>query len=514
MRRLQVFLLAFIADRANPDTEITDSRLRAAWLQYQNILRPAGGSDRALECTDRAEQHLSREGVIDSRLHVRPFRYLPPAVLAIGALHLTFAVIDATSAEIHLSQLLVAIRPASVVAAAAMGIAVMMWLIQAQTLSWLSSILRATWLDLDAAFMKASAAATDTDKSISEKFELLQAGLEALRAPIQQLSIEQAEASVNVLQSINLLRRESCEKEASEHEELEHKLGKIVSTLANDTKAIGEFHLATAHQLADQSRTVLHRLAEDVKAHASSIGDLGRSEIGLLTAEAQQAIDGLRSVAAEHQEAMRISNQTLRTSAGELAASVQLIGDGATNLKDVAKEFLRAGMGLTGAFEESASLTAELRAALEAMTKSSGDIEKMADDYNQSRDTFAAIAEELGSFLEGARQERDSRGQTAKKLEDVCRKLVEIQERSFKGMESHHARVAGTLTALHKPAADLSAGLRAVNSSTDRLVMIARDLAKRSVLNETDTRADREKELEQALDAFRAKPAFRRTAYR
>ena len=239
---------------------------------------------------------------------------------------------------------------------------------------------------------------------------------------------------MNVLQRIDLLRRESCEKEASEHEELEHKLGKIVSTLADDTKAIGEFHLATAHQLADQSRTALHRFAEDVKAHASSIGDLGRSEIGLLTAEVQQAIDGLRSVAAENQEASRISNQTLRTSAGELAASVQLIGDGATNLKDVAKEFLRAGMGLTGAFE-SPSLTAELRAVVEAMAKSSGVIEKMADDYNQSQDTFAAIAEELGSFLEGARQERDSRGQAALKLEEVCRKLVEIQERSFKGMD-------------------------------------------------------------------------------
>ena len=172
LRRLRALVLAFIVDRTNPDTEITDSRLRAAWVQYRNTLRPAAGYDGALECTDRAEQHFSREGVIGSGLQVRLFKYLPPAALAIGAFHLAFAVIDATSTHIHLSQLLVAIRPASFVAAAAIGVALMMWLIQAQTLSWLSSILRATWLDLDAAFMKtASAAATDTDKSLSDRIE-------------------------------------------------------------------------------------------------------------------------------------------------------------------------------------------------------------------------------------------------------------------------------------------------------------------------------------------------------
>ena len=510
MRRFRVAVLILTADPATPDTAIVDSELRAAWVRYRSSLGTSPGADAALATAERAELHFGREGVIEGRLHARLFRYFPMAALAIGALNLAFAVIDAKSAGMPFSQLLAAVRPAGVAATAAVVIAVLMWLTQAQTLSWLSSILRAIWLDLDATFLRhESAPDTGVEKSLSD---ILQAGLEALRLPLQQLSSQQAEIAETVLKSIDLLCRENGEKEALERELLVRKLGEVVSDLTDDAKAISEFHLATAHKLADQSKAALEALAEDVKAHASTIGTLGRSEIGRLSADAQRAIETLRAAAGDHQAAIESSTQSLRSSAGELAASVELIGGGATNLKEVAREFLRAGMGLTSAFEKSTGLGDELRVAAEAMAKASGDIEKMAGSYSQSRDAFASLADELGSYLEGARQERDSRGQAAKKLEEVCHKLVEIQERSFKGMQSHHAVVANTLTSLQKPAAELSAGVRAVDSSANRLLIIARDLVKRSAANETAGRKSREEELEQAIETFRATPARRRTA--
>ena len=136
----------------------------------------------------------------------------------------------------------------------------------------------------------------------------------------------------------------------------------------------------------------------------------------------------------------------------------------------------------------------------------------MTASYSQSRDVFSSLADELGSYLKGAKQERAGRDQAATKLEEVCRKLVEIQERSFKGMQSHHAVVADTLTALQKPAAELSAGLRAVDSSANRLAVIARDIVKQSVANATVRPKPKEEDLERAIEAFRTTPAPRRTA--
>ena len=490
----------------------SDGKLQEDWQRYRRTLRSTAGSGSPLTTDVSADVCLSREMVIENRLHARLFKYIPMVLVAFGAVHFVFSLADAKSADVPLSQLLATVRPSALLATAAVCIALLMWLVHAQTLSWLSATLRSIWLELDLAFLRTEVSPTpEYGIGLSGKVDLLQKRVDEIREPLQQLAYQHTQA-VELLQSINRLQVDNRENDAAERDSLARRLAEIICVLGDDAKAISEFHLTTAHQLGDQSRAALQSLADDIKAHATNITSLGRSEITRLSADAQRCIDSLRAAASDNQNAVATSATSLRSSTGDLAASVELVNSGAANLKEVAKEFLRAGMDLSGVFDKSSGFVEELRAATDAAAKASKDIEEMTGSYTQSRVVFMSIAKELQSYLEGAKHERDSSGQAAKKLEEVSRKLVEIQERSFKGMERHHARVAETLTAIQRPAVELSAGLRAVNSSANRIAIIAGDLVKLSSTNNVSERSAKETELAAALDAFCRSPTRLRTA--
>ena len=510
LRNFRADLLRLVSDPALvADLTFPDGKLQEDWQRYRRTLRSTVGPGSPLATDVSADVCLCREMVIEKRLHTRFCTYLPVVLVGIGALHFVFSLADAKSADVPLSQLLASVRPAAVLATAAVCLALLMRLVQAQTLSWLSATLRSIWLELDLAFLRSEVSpAAEDGNDLSGQIDLLQERAAQIREPLQQLAYQHSQA-VELLQSINRLQVDHRENDAAEREALGRRLAEIVRVLGDDAKAIGAFQLATAHQLADQSRATLQSLADDIKAHAASITSLGGSEITRLSADAQRCIDSLRAAASDNQEAVTNSTTALRSSTGALTASVELVNSGAANLKAVANEFLRAGMDLSGVFDKSTGFVEELRAATHAMGKASEDVEEMASSYTQTRDVFVSLAKELESYLEGAKHERGASGQAAQKLEEVARKLVEIQERSFKGMERHYAKVAETLAAIEGPAVDLSEGLRAVNSSAKRIAMIAEDLVSASSVG---GRSVKQAELAEALNAFCRSPTRRRTA--
>jgi methyl-accepting chemotaxis protein len=499
---------------APEDVSIADPMLQQEWWRYCKNLSPrldTGGEAITFSTDVHAASVLSSKNVVEQRVHVQYFQYFPRVIIAIAVAQAGVSLIDAFSVGGQSLAQIPFARSTLVFAAAVAGLGLLIALLKFLTLSWLETILATICTHADALYFspKASGAAGGTSLEAQEAM-LKKEVAEILCAPLENLGSQQTASFERLFQCITQLQLGTTEVIAGERDALTARIEELSARLADDTKAIADFHLATAQQLSEQARHALDAFATDAQMHGEAIKTASEGEISRFCAEARRSVESLSDAAALHREAIQSSTDNIRGAANELATTVSRASESAANVQEAASSFLRAGLGLSSVFDKSTGLAKELSLATDSLTAATEDIGEMTGSYRASREAFSAIAAELQAVLAPVRQDMAARTDLGKQLETASGKLIELQEQLSKRADEHVRTVALAVSAINEPTSEIRTSVAELKRSTAQLAAIADGFAPRADDGRWNHLDTTQAQLEQALEEFRRAPLRQR----
>jgi methyl-accepting chemotaxis protein len=483
---------------APEDVSIADPMLQQEWWRYCKNLSPrldTGGEAITFSTDVHAASVLSSKNVVEQRVHVQYFQYFPRVIIAIAVAQAGVSLIDAFSVGGQSLAQIPFARSTLVFAAAVAGL----------------GLLATICTHADALYFspKASGAAGGTSLEAQEAM-LKKEVAEILCAPLENLGSQQTASFERLFQCITQLQLGTTEVIAGERDALTARIEELSARLADDTKAIADFHLATAQQLSEQARHALDAFATDAQMHGEAIKTASEGEISRFCAEARRSVESLSDAAALHREAIQSSTDNIRGAANELATTVSRASESAANVQEAASSFLRAGLGLSSVFDKSTGLAKELSLATDSLTAATEDIGEMTGSYRASREAFSAIAAELQAVLAPVRQDMAARTDLGKQLETASGKLIELQEQLSKRADEHVRTVALAVSAINEPTSEIRTSVAELKRSTAQLAAIADGFAPRADDGRWNHLDTTQAQLEQALEEFRRAPLRQR----
>lgn len=154
-------------------------------------------------------------------------------------------------------------------------------------------------------------------------------------------------------------------------------------------------------------------------------------------------LEGVNRAAAE----MKGAATAMRSTAGE--AMVRL-NSGADTLYLAAKDFAKAGQGVTATLEKSTIVAAQLNQAAGSVAAASLSLSGILADYKAARDAVASLVASLQGILEQARREASMSGDVFSRIEGATTRLVEAQREA----DGYLARVSAVIGEAHESFAD------------------------------------------------------------
>lgn len=241
------------------------------------------------------------------------------------------------------------------------------------------------------------------------------AGLRSTSAIADQLAeaLAGAEARQRVMQEkMNEFVEQVRQTIASTQGESQQQLQQSLNNLSDRMGVIIE-------ELGNQVRSA----AANSKQHHEDLAARSQSVIGQFGGQIEAIVEGVNRAVVE----MKTAVQAMRDTTGDALGK---LNSGADTLYLAAKDFAKAGNGVTATLDKSTAVANQLTQAASSVAAASNGLGGMLADYQSSRDAMVELVGSLQIIVEQARREASMTNDVLARIEAATGKLVEAQQQA------------------------------------------------------------------------------------
>lgn len=270
----------------------------------------------------------------------------------------------------------------------------------------------------------------------------MQAGVEGLRATLDQMMTEMAEQ-----------RRAQAQDGAEEQRQMREA---VQALLAETRQAAGDVAGQYSQQLTESLASIEDRLD----------GMLSKSDERQQAADQRNEalLDELQSHFEEMAEASRLGVDAMRENTQKLEqvslSAIEGMNRGAEGMRRAAEDFSTAGDSVTGVIDKGASLYEKVMAASQSLEAASHVVREAVAGYNETRNSVEAMAETMRRLTD----EAEERGQHSAKIVKDMSELVD----DFADAQDEAAEYLEKISGVMSKGFDDFASAVAVNMSKSR----------------------------------------------
>lgn len=209
-------------------------------------------------------------------------------------------------------------------------------------------------------------------------------------------------------------QNEAQEKLQSTLTELSERMSKVIDGLSTQVRSATEVSMKQQQSLTAQSENIVGKFGEQAAA----------------------MVDGMNRAVGE----MKAAVMAMRNTTGE---AISKLNNGADTLYLAAKDFAKAGQGVTATLDKSAALATQLTQAAGSVSSATKGLSGMLADYNAARDAMIEMVGSLQLLVEQVRRDASMSGEVIARIEAATEKLVGAQKEA-EGYLTKVSEVIGT----------------------------------------------------------------------
>jgi hypothetical protein len=448
------------AQRSNPAALFAgDKRLAHIWAEYEKTLHrqrefdPASGQFTlvALRATVPAGTIFTQEALVDSRIRTEFFKHLPGLCTGIGIIG-TFAGLidglrafhiadDPTVVRTSLEFLLRGVFQAFLVSAGAITLAMAITFVEKFLVTTLYRKVEEITFELDSSFQAGVGEEylerlVNASEGSADRIEALKATLvQDLKAALTEISAREISAQAAAHEELARQLSESLRTE------LIGPIWRIAASLEGTPREAGEGNRAISPQGTEALAALPDMLERLLDKQTRVIGDALGTVTGQMQAIASDIGGTVRDLTAALREQgaqvnavhlgaeSRMSSLTgemqrrIEAQGAQSQDSVARITDAAAAIQAAASDFTRAAGGVTTVLQGSTALTERLSDAALAVSSSSTALQAVVRDQAGTRDSLAAMLEQLRASVEHARRETSLSGDALQRIDAAAQAL-------------------------------------------------------------------------------------------
>lgn len=254
-------------------------------------------------------------------------------------------------------------------------------------------------------------------RSTSAMAEQLAESIAAAEAR-QRIMNEQLSEFVEQMRQISTQSHsESQEKLQSTLSELSERMSEVIGGLSAQVRSATEVSARQQQTLTTQSENLVGQFGEQIAA----------------------MVDGVNRAVGE----MKAAVVAMRNTTGD---AMSKLNNGADTLYLAAKDFAKAGQGVTATLDKSTALANQLTQAAGSVSSATKGLSGMLADYNAARDSMIAMVGSLQMLVEEVRRDASMSGNVIARIEAATEKLVGAQKEA----ESYLAKVSEVIGTAHE----------------------------------------------------------------
>lgn len=207
---------------------------------------------------------------------------------------------------------------------------------------------------------------------------------------------------------------------------------------------------ATLSELSERMSRVIDGLSTQVRSATEASAQqqqalTARSEnlVGQFGEQAVAMVDGVNRAVGE----MKAAVIAMRNTTGD---AMSKLNNGADTLYLAAKDFAKAGQGVTATLDKSASLAGQLTQSAGSVASATKGLSGMLADYNAARDSMIAMVGSLQLLVEQVQRDASMSGDVIARIEAATEKLTAAQKEA----EDYLGKVSEVIGTAHESFSD------------------------------------------------------------
>ncbi|HEX5363760.1 MAG TPA: hypothetical protein VFW59_05790 [Gallionella sp.] len=212
-------------------------------------------------------------------------------------------------------------------------------------------------------------------------------------------------------------QNEAQERLNSTLTELSERMGTVIEALSDQVRSATDVSMKQQQNLAAQSQNMVGQFSEQIFA----------------------MVEGVNKAVGE----MKAAVMAMRNTTGE---AMSKLNNGADTLYLAAKDFAKAGQGVTATLDKSAAVATQLTQAAGSVASASKGLNGMLADYNAARDSMIQMVGSLQLLVEQVRRDASMSGEVLARIEAATAKLVEAQKEA----DSYLTKVSEVIGVAHE----------------------------------------------------------------
>lgn len=210
---------------------------------------------------------------------------------------------------------------------------------------------------------------------------------------------------------------ETQDKLHSTLSDLSERMGAVVDSLSSQVRQATEVSVKQQQHLTTQSNNFMGQFGEQVAA----------------------MVDGVNRAVGE----MKAAVMAMRNTTGD---AMSKLNNGADTLYLAAKDFAKAGQGVSATLDRSAAVAAQLTQAAGSVSSATKGLSGMLADYSSARDSMIEMVGSLQLLVEQVRRDASMSGSVIARIESATEKLVNAQKEA----DSYLAKVSEVIGEAHE----------------------------------------------------------------
>lgn len=286
---------------------------------------------------------------------------------------------------------------------------------------------------------------------------LQQQTIEALQAAVvtlEKMAADVGSAGQRSTSAIAEQLAESISSAESRQRIMNDQLGEFVEQMrliVVQSQADGQEKLHnTLSELSERMGTVIDGLSEQVRSatestmrNQTSLATQSQTVVGQFGEHITTVVDGVNRAVTEMKSAVNV----MRNTTGE---AMTKLNNGADTLYLAAKDFAKAGQGVTATLDKSALVAGQLTQAAGSVASAATGLSGMLGDYKTTRDSMIEMVGSLQLLVEQVRRDASMSGEVMAKIEAATEKLIAAQKEA----DSYLSKVSDVIATAHESFSD------------------------------------------------------------
>lgn len=286
---------------------------------------------------------------------------------------------------------------------------------------------------------------------------LQQQTIDALQSAVATLERMAADVGAEGQRSTAAMAEQLAESVAaaeSRQRIMNEQLGEFVAQMrqisAQSQNEAQEKLQGTLAELSERMSKVIDGLSAQVRSATEASAQqqqalTARSEnlVGQFGEQAVAMVDGMNRAVAE----MKAAVVAMRNTTGD---AISKLNNGADTLYLAAKDFAKAGQGVTATLDKSAALAGQLTQSAGSVASATKGLSGMLADYNAARDSMIAMVGSLQLLVEQVQRDAAMSGDVIARIEAATEKLTAAQKEA----DSYLTKVSEVIGTAHESFSD------------------------------------------------------------